>query len=142
MKKVYIVSSGSYSDYYIEAVFDSREKAEGYIASFGKYDNDFNDIEEYDLNPEIRIRGREGMFAYVVRLNENFEIKNCYAKEYVESLADERKCEYDTIYKGVLKCHVWARDEKHAIKIAVDRAREIKATVGWGNLINAPVSSE
>jgi hypothetical protein len=46
MKKVYLVTSGSYSDYGVEAVFSTRELAKEWInGSKGDYD-----IEEYDLD--------------------------------------------------------------------------------------------
>lgn len=135
MEKVFIVTSGSYSDYNIDAVFDTKEKAEAYIKSFGQYDQDFNDIEEYDLNPKTRTRGRKGMFAYHVRMTEALEVKSCFSGESYEDLADNKECFYTEYYKPfMLDCYVWARDKEHAIKIAVDKAREIKATVGWGNL--------
>jgi len=47
MSKVYVVTSGEYSDYHIDAVFDSREAAEVYCAlGNGNY------VEEYDVNTE------------------------------------------------------------------------------------------
>lgn len=46
--KVFIVTSGSYSDYHIEAVFSTKEKAEEYINN--QCDDDVNDIEEYEMD--------------------------------------------------------------------------------------------
>ena len=47
MMKVYVVTSGEYSDYHIDAVFDSREAAEVYCAlGHGEY------VEDYDVNAE------------------------------------------------------------------------------------------
>lgn len=51
MDKVFIVTSGCYSDYQIEAVFSTKEKAEEYIDS-KKYPDDFA-IEEYGIDDEI-----------------------------------------------------------------------------------------
>lgn len=48
--KIYIVSTGDYSDYSIEKVFSSREKAEKYI-SFRKNSNEYQ-IEEFEVNDE------------------------------------------------------------------------------------------
>ena len=50
LKKVYLVSSGRYSDYSILAVFSTREKAEELNGHFGVY---ANDIEEFLLDPDI-----------------------------------------------------------------------------------------
>lgn len=64
MNKVYIVTSGEYSDYHIDAVFASREKAEAYIkikdkAKWEEYEHDEWDvqtskygIEEWNLGDE------------------------------------------------------------------------------------------
>lgn len=48
-KKIYIVTSGVYSDYCIDAVFSTEEKAEEYIQQHG---NGFN-IEEYELDTNV-----------------------------------------------------------------------------------------
>lgn len=49
--KVYIVASGSHSDYSIDAVFSSREKAETHIAGIPPEHQDHS-IEEYELDAE------------------------------------------------------------------------------------------
>lgn len=50
MAKVYIVSAGEYSDWYIKKIFLNKEKAEAYH----KICNDYalNDIEEYETSDE------------------------------------------------------------------------------------------
>lgn len=53
MNKVFIVTSGCYSDYQIEAVFSTNEKAEEYIDSH-RYPDEFR-IEEYCIDDEISI---------------------------------------------------------------------------------------
>ena len=56
MNKVYIVTSGAYSDYSIEKVFDNREDAEKYICLYNN-DGYWNmRIEEYDIckNAELK----------------------------------------------------------------------------------------
>ena len=47
--KVYIVTSGSYSDYRIECVFSTREKAEEYL----QYHDDEYRIEKYAIDEEF-----------------------------------------------------------------------------------------
>ena len=49
--KVFIVTSGSYSDYQIEAVFSTKEKAEEYIQN--ACIDDVNDIEEYEMDEQV-----------------------------------------------------------------------------------------
>ena len=50
--KVYIVTSGEYSDYGIEAVFSTREMAEKYIATNNTTDYPYDYIEEYDIDSD------------------------------------------------------------------------------------------
>lgn len=47
MKKVYLVSHGTYSGYTVEAVFSNKTKAENYIKGYSYY----NEIEEFTVNP-------------------------------------------------------------------------------------------
>ena len=48
---VYVVTSGSYSDYGIETVFSTREAAEAYIAEGEKLTySDYNKIEEWPVD--------------------------------------------------------------------------------------------
>jgi len=51
MKKVYAVSSGSYSDYRVNAIFSTKELAEEFMRYIP--DNDYNDIEEYEIDPSV-----------------------------------------------------------------------------------------
>jgi hypothetical protein len=51
MDKVYVVSTGSYSDWSIRGIFKNLEKAECY----NKLINDANDIEEYELADDLII---------------------------------------------------------------------------------------
>lgn len=48
-KKIFIVTSGEYSDYHIDAVFSTKEKAEEYIQQNGNG----CDFEEYELDQEV-----------------------------------------------------------------------------------------
>lgn len=53
MNKVYIVTSGAYSDYSIEKVFDNREDAEKYICLHNN-DGYWNmRVEEYDIYKNV-----------------------------------------------------------------------------------------
>lgn len=56
--KVYIVTQGQYSDYHIEQVFSTREKAQEYLDHIGN-GNDA-DIDEYNIDEETP----RGVFAY------------------------------------------------------------------------------
>ena len=66
MPKVYIVSTGDYSDYTIEAVFLNREKAENYKNHL----NGSNDIEEFETSDDKIIEPLNYCFiTYYFELN-------------------------------------------------------------------------
>lgn len=52
MAKVYVVTSGSYSDYGIDKIFLDKEKAETYHELIKRTNYDVNDIEVYDLSDD------------------------------------------------------------------------------------------
>lgn len=57
--KIYIVTSGAYSDYGIDSVWSTEEKAKAYIAQVQRGNGDVNeDVEEYEVDaaplPSIR----------------------------------------------------------------------------------------
>lgn len=66
MGKVYLVTTGSYSDYTPVAVFTRKEAAESYAKGLGW---DANDPEEIDLDPPERPKVPEGKGLYSVKLD-------------------------------------------------------------------------
>ena len=77
MSKVYIVTSGEYSDYGIDRVFSTEEKAKEWVDVItSMYDGNYN-IEQYELDAPIPER-KEYLFfeAYIendVVIKSNFE---------------------------------------------------------------------
>lgn len=61
--KVYIVTSGFYSDYRIENVFTDKSKADEYA----EWLEDVNEVEEYETNDELQVDK-----YYVVRIKLRF----------------------------------------------------------------------
>ena len=57
MSKVYIVTSGEYSDYHIDACFSTKQKAQEYIKNAEKTEKFWNEpsIEEWDLDGSVDI---------------------------------------------------------------------------------------
>ena len=87
-KKIYIVTSGNYSDYGIDAVFTTKEKAVDYVEQHGTY----YDIEEYDLDKEVEKKTQlwsivfcieDGKFdeAHPINYNKNKKVDTCYVEE-------------------------------------------------------------
>lgn len=107
---VYIVTSGEYSDYGINAVFSTEEKAKEYIAQFndkGTYPRPYF-INEYIIDDTSKMKGK----PYKVEMLKN---GNVVIVEHKDDVIDD-----DDIwaYEGKLHWHGYANDEQHAIKIA------------------------
>lgn len=149
MTIVYAVSSGSYSDYGINAVFSTEEKAQEYIDSMsntGYYHRSDYGIEEWGLDPTC-IKPREGYSWYSVQLyiktGDVFRVgllshqagwSNEPQDKFIEKFTVDQITRHHSndeaghiMVNGkqqlasIYGCNVEARDEKHAIKIANER---------------------
>lgn len=119
--KIYAVSNGSYSDYRIEGIYSTKEKAE---EAHRLYAAD-NDIEEYELDamPEHP----PGMLRYYVKMN---AAGNAEAKTKDASLMPKWKWSPYGDGESV-GFNVWASDETHAIKIANEIRAQLIARNQW-----------
>lgn len=125
MKKVYLVSRGSYSDYSIVALFSSKEKAETFMAYHPKtgYDS-LNDLEEFELDGPTEFP--VGKLAFRVRFTRDGEMEVAqtdpqYVRDFVRPYGD-----------GKTMCtECWAADEKAAAKIANERRAQVIAENQW-----------
>ena len=131
--ELYVVTSGSYSDYGVDAIFDKKELAQAFIKSFSD-GNDFNDIEVYALNPfEPEIK--QGLKAYFVRINKDGEtdpvehLDNAYGFNEGDML----QMLSFTHNKDRLNVRCFAKDTDHAIKIANEKRAKIIALDRWGD---------
>jgi len=129
MKPIFIVTSGSYSDYRINAVFKNKEKAERYAKAFG------GDIEEYEPNPFDKQLSK-GYYPYQVHMNregstEKYGVNCGDGKSNCNWFANNY--EHAEIY---LVANMWAKNETHAIKIANERRTWCIANNTWGNELN------
>ena len=122
-KKIYIVTSGEYSEYEINAVFSTKEKANAYIQQHGTY----YDIEEYDLDEEVEKKTQlwsivfcieNGKFdeANPISYNKNKEVDTCYVEERFRD---------DKMYYIIFL--VDADSMNRAVKIARERFAAVKA---------------
>lgn len=124
--KVYVVTDGEYSDFRIEGIFTEKDKAEKYADTFG-YDN----IEEWDLNPDFKIENNIWMVyvyldgsepeverkSYLMGKCENLGIRNAFRYQ------DNYMCSGSSVYTFIIE----SDSVKKAIKIATDRTAFIKA---------------
>ena len=124
-KKVYVVTSGEYSDYGIEGIFDSREKAEEYINHSAS--TELNDIEEYNLN-ELKPDKSEKVF----KLRSKFDEIDFHITGYGPDAAHYKDlmCRADSggwIPSNDVIFYICADTRERAIKIASERLRQVKA---------------
>jgi len=119
-QKVYLVSTGVYSDHTIRAVCSSREKAE-FIAS--KFE-DANDIKEFEVD-RLCDRAAQGLSTYTIVWEGDFKnVQNMSGeKGEIDNDDSDVKCAGINRYF----CYVLARNSAHAIKIAQDRFIKWKA---------------
>lgn len=121
-KKIYIVTSGEYSEYHIDAVFSTKEKAEEYIQQHG---NGF-DIEEYELDQEVEKKTQ----LWLITLNEEggeagAEVTQNHNNEnIVDTCFISQPWRGDDIY---ISFYVDADSMDRAIKIARERYAAIKS---------------
>lgn len=104
MNKVYVVTSGVYSDYGIDEVFDNREDAEKYICLHNN-DNYWNmRIEEYDIckNAELKnVKVHYGI-SFIMRGNEINSFYIVYDNKPIETNINRSKYNYSKSYYGTL----------------------------------------
>jgi hypothetical protein len=125
--KIYVVTSGEYSDYHVVAIFSNKDVAE-------KFNKDMlieeNKIEEWELDnvPEFPV----GLYPYHVEMKYDGHVVNInrQSMEYFQ--------EYDYVsdygYKekiNTMTAKILAKDEKHAIKIANEKRAQMIANNEW-----------
>ncbi len=131
MNKVYIVTSGVYSDYAIDEVFDNREDAERYICLYNN-DSYFNmRIEEYDIykNAELKnVKVHYGI-SFIMRGNEINSFDIVYDDKPIETNINGSKHNYLKNYYGTLPLSNRSvfEDKDVVKKIVYDAVAKFKA---------------
>lgn len=132
---IYIVTSGSYSDYGINAVFSTKELAQKYIDAFEKQSFEGFDIEEWELNPFATdlSKGRKP-FNILMDIDgnvEKIESKPSYFffNERISYINAHQA--YWNNEKDLLQIAIFANDETHAVKIANEKRTQIIALNRW-----------
>lgn len=119
-KFIYVVTSGIYSDYGIEGVFDDETMAVEYVEWFRpKWDSSW-EVEKWELNPFIPAK-RAGHDAWEVRMQKDG------TTTYVERSTDPPTEALYYSYEHYMLTVVMARDERHAVKIANDQRAQLIA---------------
>jgi len=116
-KIIYAVSSGEYSDYRVHCVFSTKELAQVYkdylMQDEGYYD--VHEIEEYELDD------MNGMANLIKKGYKNYELKidrNGNTSEIEININSWFNAPQIWIRDNSLTVRCWAKDEKHAVKIA------------------------
>ena len=133
--KIYIVTSGEYSDYHINAVFSTKENAERYNKIHAS--GDFEDIEEFEVDEDMALMNRirdEKITIYLICMDRNGNVKET-KKElpclYLVKSILAGKCKH-VLYADCMDMRVIAKDEKHAVKIVNERRVQLIANNEWG----------
>ena len=118
--KIYIVTSGEYSDYHIDAVFSTQKLAEDYIQQNG---TDYK-IEEYNLDEEIDRNTKLWRVEFDVNDGEFKEASvRDYAKDYFRDI-----CKVSDYFRSRrISFFVDADTMDRAVKIASERFAAVKA---------------
>ena len=133
MKPIYLVSTGSYSDYTVVAAFTTLDKAEAFMAAIKTdYSGPFNEIEEIVLDSNVANLAKRGYACYTVIMLRNGEVEyinrcninaNYIASEFrIWRRPDKPDC---------FDARIIAKNEKQAIKIANDKRAEMIAMNEW-----------
>ena len=119
-KKIYIVTSGCYSDYRIERVFSTKEKANEFIQQHG---TDYR-IEEYVVDEE-KVKKEEKIWDVEIDIDDNSVIQSI-PRNFL--CREEGTCEHHEYFQNdVVDLYVKADSMDKAIKIAKERYFAIKA---------------
>jgi hypothetical protein len=137
IKMIYIVTSGSYSDYHIDAIFSTPEKAVQYTES-----KDYYNIETYPIDVPPTLRG-----YYIVEMKQDGTVVHATFKDEVPESYDTRiwfryddewkrdhsgECEPIPVVETTLVSTVITHDENRAIKVTGERRGIILAQNLWG----------
>lgn len=120
-KKIYVITSGEYSDYQIVAIYTTREMADVFVQCNG----DGYKIEEYDLNKPISKKKKLWIISFNI---ESGELEHATTNDYINEKYKDI-CFYCDSYMDVARMHLYVESETmdKAKKIACDRFASIKA---------------
>jgi hypothetical protein len=120
MATVYVVTSGEYSSYGIDAVFSTREAAEFY-----KSRRPGCEIEDYEIDPGID-EARQGHFGWYVFMRRNGDTQSVHGGWPHPADPTDPPAINSYIRPPALRAYVIAKDKTHAVKIVNEiRARMI-----------------
>lgn len=119
--KVYVVTSGSYSDYGINAIFSTKELAEEYIKEVWKNSTSCNGVNEWELDTDDPNKFKDKKF-FQIKMNFEGDVKEIIKGDFNDWLdrVGEESDYYETFNTNLGICTCWAKDIDTAIKITND----------------------
>ena len=128
MKKVFLVTRGDYSDYRVCAVFSDEKLAQKYIDSFNLTYDEFK-IEEYELDI-YKNELRENYKPFFLRMTKEGNCTEIRIQKESYSFEDG-KIDIGFDKDKNMYISIFAKDEKHAIKIANEKRAQLIAENNW-----------
>lgn len=124
MEKIFVVTTGEYSDYRISGVFSTKEKAEDFVNFVEKHNANryYLEIKEYGVD-EFSEASKKGFFVFRVEMDKQGNSK-VSSKSALVSDFDKDDI---NIWGGKLFMDCYAKDEKHATKIANEKRVQLIA---------------
>ena len=128
--KVYILTTGEYSDYHIVYVTLDKEKAEKFVEDTNKYvDKNWGynvvNLEEFDTDDFNFVYDNDKTW-YAKKLQDEIEVS--FDEEVIGNpYFDEKINVVSVSWDGGLCVYVKAKDSDHAFKVAVDLFAEYEA---------------
>ena len=125
MDKIYVVTSGSYSDYEIDGVFSDKEMAQAFCDQF-----QLGEVEEYNLNP-IKLDIKSDLQPYSVLMDiKGRTLRAHRIYDHDMFLKDKR---YSFELPDALRNYCFAKDRGHAIKLTNELRTQLIANNEWQN---------
>lgn len=131
MKTVWVLDEGSYSDYHVVGVYSSKENAQVVYDALHEHSDDMDEPEEWELDPgvdELR-KGYNPFSVVMLRDGTTERIDQTDRDSY--SLGNRLSIWERTEAPAALFGVVWARNAKHAIKIANEHRARMIANGEW-----------
>jgi len=130
LSKVFIVISGSYSDYHLVGIYSTKEKAEYAKKLYASN----NDIEEYVID-DFSDTLPKGLFLYEVNMYKNGNVHSTYLKDY-RDVRYKWQCYIRAKNNGYVAFNVFAKNKKNALKIANEYRTGLIANNQWTTNFN------
>jgi hypothetical protein len=133
VKTIYAVNAGSYSDYRIVALFTTVELAEEFMAAVP--DGDYNNIDEFDLNPKTSDLIRRGYSIWRVLMLRDGTTEQVSRKDVgldeVIGIGHSMWRRSRINIPDCLVSTVWAKSAEGAVKIANEHRAQMIASGEW-----------